>query len=141
MDFRPQSGTYGFSAHGNLEHIHTYWYSKSKFSALSGTNGFSAVAGTNGLLPSNGFNGGQSEMKLRRLQQALLLPWTVENDKRQLLPQSRTTFESVTGTFLVVLQITMNIMLSPSCQEPMHFRLCLVRQMYPPYNASVLSRV
>ena len=117
MDFRPQSGTYGFSAHGNLEHIHTYWYSKSKFSALSGTNGFSAVAGTNGLLPSNGFNGGQSEMKLRRLQQALLLPGTIENDERQLQAQSqsRSTSKSgiSSGAFLVVLQIAMDIMLSP----------------------------
>ncbi len=42
------------------------------------------------------------------------LPWTLENDQRQLLAQSRSTSESVTssGTFLVVLQITMNIMLS-----------------------------
>ena len=54
-------------------------------------------------------------MQLRRLQQALFLPWTVENDKRQLLAQSRSTSESVTSscTFLVVLQKTMIIMLSP----------------------------
>ena len=50
-------------------------------------------------------------MKLRRLEQALFLPWTVENDKRQLLAQSRSISESVTssGTFLVVLQKTSNV--------------------------------
>jgi len=64
-----------------------------------------------------------SEMKLRRLQQALFLPWTVENDKRQLLAQSRSTSESVTssGTFLVVLQKTMNIMLPPRISDSVSF--------------------
>ena len=38
---------------------------------------------------SNEFNGGQCEMKLRRLQQASFLPCTVENDKRQLQAQSQ----------------------------------------------------
>ena len=63
------------------------------------------------------FNGGQCEMKLRRLQQALFLPCTVENDKRQLQAQSqsRSTSKSgiSSGAFLVVLQLTMDIMLSP----------------------------
>ena len=66
---------------------------------------------------SNEFNGGQCEMKLRRLQQALFLPCTVENDKRQLQAQSqsRSTSKSdiSSGAFLVVLQLTMDIMLSP----------------------------
>ena len=66
---------------------------------------------------SNEFNGGQCEMKLRRLQQASLLPCTVENDKRQLQAQSqsRSTSKSgiSSGAFLVVLQLTMDIMLSP----------------------------
>ena len=63
------------------------------------------------------FNGGQCEMKLRRLQQALFLPCTVENDKRQLQAQSqsRSTSKSgiPSGAYLVVLQIAMDIMLSP----------------------------
>ena len=67
---------------------------------------------------SNEFNGGQCEMKLRRLQQASFLPCTVENDKRQLQAQSqsRSTSKSdiSSGAFLVVLQLTMDIMLSPS---------------------------
>ena len=66
---------------------------------------------------SNEFNGGQCEMKLRRLQQASFLPCTVENDKRQLQAQSqsRSTSKSgiSSGAFLVVLQLTMDIMLSP----------------------------
>ena len=66
---------------------------------------------------SNEFNGGQCEMKLRRLQQASFLPCTVENDKRQLQAQSqsRSTSKSgiSSGSFLVVLQLTMDIMLSP----------------------------
>ena len=65
----------------------------------------------------NEFNGGQCEMKLRRLQQASFLPCTVENDKRQLQAQSqsRSTSKSdiSSGAFLVVLQLTMDIMLSP----------------------------
>ena len=56
-------------------------------------------------------------MKLRRLQQASFLPCTVENDKRQLQAQSqsRSTSKSdiSSGAFLVVLQLTMDIMLSP----------------------------
>ena len=67
---------------------------------------------------SNEFNGGQCEMKLRRLQQASFLPCTVENDKRQLQAQSqsRSTSKSgiSSGAFLVVLQLTMDIMLSPT---------------------------
>ena len=56
-------------------------------------------------------------MKLRRLQQALFLPCTVENDKRQLQAQSqsRSTSKSgisLLGAFLVVLQL-MDIMLTP----------------------------
>ena len=56
-------------------------------------------------------------MKLRRLQQALFRPWTMENDERQLQAQSqsRSTSKSgiSSGAFLVVLQIAMDIMLSP----------------------------
>ena len=67
---------------------------------------------------SNEFNGGQCEMKLRRLQQASFLPCTVENDKRQLQAQSqsRSTSKSgisLLGAFLVVLQLLMDIMLTP----------------------------
>ena len=66
---------------------------------------------------SNEFNGGQCEMKLRRLQQASFLPCTVENDKRQLQAQSQSRSASKSGissgAFLVVLQLTMDIMLSP----------------------------
>ena len=49
------------------------------------------------------------ETKLRRLQQVLLLPWTMENDERQpqAQSQSRSTSKSgiSSGAFLVVLQI------------------------------------
>ena len=63
-------------------------------------------------------------MKLRRLQQASFLPCTVENDKRQLQAQSqsRSTSKSdiSSGAFLVVLQLTMDIMLSPPKELILH---------------------
>ena len=55
---------------------------------------------------SNEFNGGQCEMKLRRLQQASFLPCTVENDKRQLQAQfpQHTNSGISSGALLVVIQ-------------------------------------
>ena len=74
---------------------------------------------------SNEFNGGQCEMKLRRLQQASFLPCTVENDKRQLQAQfpQHTNSGISSGALLVVIQCLPCDICFPPFRNPNKFCL------------------
>ena len=77
---------------------------------------------------SNEFNGGQCEMKLRRLQQASFLPCTVENDKRQLQAQfpQHTNSGISSGALLVVIQCLPCDICFPPFRKPNTERFCLL---------------